>query len=115
MSVYAPPGRPGSPATVQARYDNWIGGEFVAPVEGRYFENASPVTGQVYCEVARSTAADIELALDAARQLEIPLPTAERADEVLERAEALGYERRDLAALFQVLEQMAGGDRASTS
>ena len=66
MSVYAPPGQPGSPATVQARYDNWIGGEFVAPVEGRYFENASPVTGQVYCEVARSTAADIGLALDAA-------------------------------------------------
>ena len=55
---------------------------------------------------------DIELALDAARRLEIPLPTAERADEVLERAQALGYERRDLAALFQALEQMAGGDRA---
>ena len=54
---------------------------------------------------------DIELALDAARQLDIPLPTAERADEVLERAEALGYERRDLAALFQALEQMANGDR----
>jgi 3-hydroxyisobutyrate dehydrogenase-like beta-hydroxyacid dehydrogenase len=56
---------------------------------------------------------DIELALDAARRLEIPLPTAERADEVLEDAAALGYERRDLAALFQALEQMAGGDRAS--
>src|SRR5881296_2916458 len=55
---------------------------------------------------------DIELALDAARRLEIPLPTAERADEVLERAQALGYERRDLAALFQALEQMANGDRA---
>lgn len=53
---------------------------------------------------------DIELALDTARQLGIPLPTAERADEVLERAEALGYERRDLAALFQALEQIAGGD-----
>jgi aldehyde dehydrogenase len=66
MTIYAVPGQPGSPATVQARYDNWIGGEFVAPVEGKYFENASPVTGQVYCEVARSTAADIELALDAA-------------------------------------------------
>jgi 3-hydroxyisobutyrate dehydrogenase-like beta-hydroxyacid dehydrogenase len=52
---------------------------------------------------------DIELALDAARALEIPLPTAERADEVLERAQALGYERRDLAALFQALEQIAGG------
>jgi 3-hydroxyisobutyrate dehydrogenase-like beta-hydroxyacid dehydrogenase len=54
---------------------------------------------------------DIELALDAARRLEIPLPTAERADDVLERAEALGYERRDLAALFQALEQMANGGR----
>ena len=53
---------------------------------------------------------DIELALDAARELDIPLPTAERADEVLERAQALGYERRDLAALFQALEQIAGSD-----
>ena len=50
---------------------------------------------------------DIALALDAARRLEIPLPTAQRADEALARAEALGYERRDLAALFQALEQMA--------
>jgi 3-hydroxyisobutyrate dehydrogenase-like beta-hydroxyacid dehydrogenase len=52
---------------------------------------------------------DIELALEAARSLEIPLPTAERADEVLERAVALGYERRDLAALFQALEDIATG------
>jgi 3-hydroxyisobutyrate dehydrogenase-like beta-hydroxyacid dehydrogenase len=50
---------------------------------------------------------DIELALDAGRALEIPLPTAERADDVLERARALGYEQRDLAALLQVLEHMA--------
>jgi 3-hydroxyisobutyrate dehydrogenase-like beta-hydroxyacid dehydrogenase len=50
---------------------------------------------------------DIELALEAARSLEIPLPTAERADEVLERAVALGYEKRDLAALFQALEDIA--------
>src|SRR2546426_1172109 len=48
---------------------------------------------------------DVELALDAARRLEVPLPTAARADELLERARAPGYERRDLAALFQVLEQ----------
>ena len=58
---------------------------------------------------------DIELALDAARRLGIPLPTAERADEVLERAQALGYERHDLAALFQALEQMADGDRPRTA
>jgi 3-hydroxyisobutyrate dehydrogenase-like beta-hydroxyacid dehydrogenase len=53
---------------------------------------------------------DIELALDAARRLGIPLPTAARADEVLEQAVALGYERRDLAALFQALEDIASGD-----
>ena len=53
---------------------------------------------------------DIELALATARALEIPLPTAERADEVLERAKALGYERRDLAALFEVLERIASGE-----
>lgn len=52
---------------------------------------------------------DIELALDTARRLAIPLPTAERADEVLEQAVALGYERRDLAALFQALEDIAAG------
>jgi 3-hydroxyisobutyrate dehydrogenase-like beta-hydroxyacid dehydrogenase len=56
---------------------------------------------------------DIELALATARELGIPLPTAERASEVLEQAEALGYERRDLAALFQVLEQIAGEDDLS--
>ena len=50
---------------------------------------------------------DIELALDAARRLGIPLPTASRADEVLEQAVALGYERRDLAVLFQALEDIA--------
>ncbi len=50
---------------------------------------------------------DIVLALETARELQIPLPTAERADLVLAEAEELGYERRDLAALFQALEQIA--------
>jgi 3-hydroxyisobutyrate dehydrogenase-like beta-hydroxyacid dehydrogenase len=50
---------------------------------------------------------DIELALDAARQLDVQLPTADRADEVLQRAQAMGYEQRDLAALYQVLEQLS--------
>jgi aldehyde dehydrogenase len=66
MSVYAPPGQPGSPVSYADRYDNWIGGQRVAPVKGQYFENPSPVTGQIFCEVARSTSEDIELALDAA-------------------------------------------------
>ena len=50
----------------QARYGNFIGGKFVEPVDGRYFENTSPITGQVICECARSTAADVDKALDAA-------------------------------------------------
>ncbi|WP_319437155.1 aldehyde dehydrogenase [Mycobacterium sp. RTGN5] len=65
MTVYARPGT-GSTMAFQSRYENFIGGEWVAPVGGRYFENPTPVTGEVFCEVARSTDADIELALDAA-------------------------------------------------
>ena len=48
------------------RYGNFINGEYAEPVEGRYFENVSPITGQAFCEIARSSAADVELALDAA-------------------------------------------------
>jgi len=52
---------------------------------------------------------DIALALDAARQLPVPLPSAAAADQVLSAARALGYERRDLAALFEVLNHMSVG------
>ena len=48
------------------RYDNFIGGKFVPPISGRYFENTSPVNGKVLCEIARSDEKDIEAALDAA-------------------------------------------------
>ncbi|WP_345229415.1 aldehyde dehydrogenase family protein, partial [Mycolicibacterium helvum] len=66
MTVYARPGAEGSVMSFAARYDNFIGGDWVAPVGGLYFENRTPVTGEVFCEVARSTEADVELALDAA-------------------------------------------------
>jgi aldehyde dehydrogenase len=48
------------------RYDHWIGGEYVKPASGQYFENVTPVTGRVFCEVARGNAEDVEKALDAA-------------------------------------------------
>jgi aldehyde dehydrogenase len=51
---------------LRPRYDNYIGGKWVAPVDGRYFDNISPITGKPVCQIARSQAADIELALDAA-------------------------------------------------
>jgi len=66
MALYEAPGKRDSLVSVQDRYGNYIGGEFVPPSKGEYFENLSPVTGQPFTEVARSTAEDIELALDAA-------------------------------------------------
>jgi len=66
MTRYAAPGQPDALMTYQARYDHWIGGEYVAPAGGRYFENPTPVTGQTFCEIARGTAEDVERALDAA-------------------------------------------------
>jgi aldehyde dehydrogenase len=64
--VYEAPGRPGSLVSVKPRYENFIGGHWIAPVKGAYMKNVSPVDGQPFCEVARSTAEDVELALDAA-------------------------------------------------
>lgn len=66
--IYAQPGQAGSKVTFKKRYENYIGGNWVPPVKGEYFENVSPVTGKMFCEVARSTADDIELALDAAHE-----------------------------------------------
>ncbi|HTM85610.1 MAG TPA: aldehyde dehydrogenase family protein, partial [Mycobacterium sp.] len=66
MTVYARPGAADALMNFESRYGNFIGGRWVAPAAGRYFENPTPVTGQVFCEVPRSDAADIELALDAA-------------------------------------------------
>ena len=68
MTVYAVPGTPGSKVSFKSRYENWIGGEWVAPVKGQYFEDITPVTGKPFAEVARGTAEDIELALDAAHK-----------------------------------------------
>ncbi len=66
--IYANPGHSDAVVAFEKRYGNYIGGEFVAPVKGQYFDNVSPVNGEVFCEVARSTAEDIDKALDAAHQ-----------------------------------------------
>ena len=65
-TVYAQPGTEGSKVTFKPRYEHWIGGQWVPPVQGRYFENISPVNGKPFTEVARGTAEDIDAALDAA-------------------------------------------------
>jgi aldehyde dehydrogenase len=64
--IYANPGAAGAPVAFKSRYDNFIGGKFVAPVRGQYFDVLTPINGQPYTQAARSTAEDVEKALDAA-------------------------------------------------
>ena len=68
MTVYAAPGSPDAKFSYKPRYEHWIGGEWVKPVKGQYFEDISPVNGKPFCEIARGTAEDIDAALDAAHR-----------------------------------------------
>ena len=91
---------------IRERYDNFIGGRWVAPVEGRYFDNPSPITGKKLCSVPRSSAADIELALDAAHKAKDAwgkTSVAERSrllNKVADKLEA----NLDLLALVETLD-----------
>jgi aldehyde dehydrogenase len=81
-TTYIPPGQSGSIVEVKTRYDNFIGGKWVAPVGGHYTVNLSPATAHPICEVPQSTPEDIELALDAAHAAKVPwgeISPAERA------------------------------------
>ncbi|MGB4467144.1 MAG: aldehyde dehydrogenase [Azovibrio sp.] len=64
--IYTLPGTSGAKHQYRTRYDNFIGGKWVAPVRGEYFDVITPITGKPYTQAARSGAEDIELALDAA-------------------------------------------------
>ncbi len=65
-NAYVAPGESGSPVELKERYENFIGGAWIAPSTGEYRENLTPSTGEPFCEIAYSGAQDIELALDAA-------------------------------------------------
>src|SRR5471032_2252411 len=65
------PGRFGYAVNFKKRYGNYIGGEWVPPVKGEYFENITPITGRAFCDIPRSTAEDVELALDAAHAAKV--------------------------------------------
>ena len=93
---------------VKPRYGNFIGGKFREPVRGQYFENLSPITGKPLCEVARSTAEDVELALDAAHAaapgwgLTSPTERANILNKIADRLES-NLER------FAILETLDNG------
>jgi aldehyde dehydrogenase len=100
------PGSAGSPVTVKTKYDNYIGGKWVAPVDGQYFDNISPANGQSFTQVARSNEKDIELAIDAghaARAAWGATSTTDRSNILLKIADRL-EENLELLAIAECWE-----------
>jgi aldehyde dehydrogenase len=90
--IYALPGAAGAKVEYQSQYDNFIGGRWVAPVKGQYFDVITPINGTPYTKAARSSAEDIELALDAAHAASEAwgkTPPAQRANILLKIADRI--------------------------
>ncbi len=93
-------------ALIKGKYDNFIGGRWVAPVKGQYFDNISPVNGKRVCQVARGSAEDIELALDAAHKAKAAwgrTSTTERAN-ILNRIAQRIEDNLDMLALVETID-----------
>jgi aldehyde dehydrogenase len=98
--TYVAPGEPGSITLFPERYDNFIGGKWVAPLDGEYVENVTPVNGRPFVKVARSKAADVELALDAAHAAQLRwglTSTTERSNLLLKIADRMEQHLEELA------------------
>jgi aldehyde dehydrogenase len=103
QAMFAAPGEAESLVSLKPRYENFIGGHWVAPVNGQYSENVTPATGQPFTQVPRSTPEDIELALDAAHAAKDAwgeAPAAERS-RVLNRIADAIEEHRELLAVAE--------------
>lgn len=88
------------PFPFKTKYENYIGGKWVPPVAGNYFENISPITGQPFTQIPRSDASDIDLALDAAhaaRRGWATTPPAERSNVLLRIADRIEQNLHRLA------------------
>lgn len=98
MTIYNAPNTDGAIMDYAERYENYIGGEWIAPVEGRYMDNVAPITGKVFCQVAQSGPEDINKAVAAAKEAAVKwgesspakralllLKIADRMEENLER------------------------------
>lgn len=98
--IYAQPGSENAIVNFKSHYDNFIGGEWVKPTGGEYFDNISPINGKPYCKVARSGEADINLALDAAHNIRekwAKTSAAERSNLLLRIADRLEQHVEELA------------------
>ena len=91
---------------IRSKYENYIGGEWVAPVKGQYFDNPSPVTGKTVCQVARGTAEDIELALDAAHKAKDAWGETSQTERaiILNKIADRMEEKLDLLALVETID-----------
>lgn len=90
--IYANPGSDGALVNFKQQYGNYIGGEWVKPVNGQYFDNISPVNGKVFCQIPRSDKDDINLALDKAHAVREPWGTTsvtERSNILLKIADRI--------------------------
>jgi len=88
------------------KYDNYIGGKWVKPVDGKYFENVTPISGKPFCEVARSNEKDIELALDAAHAARAAwgkTSTTERANILIKIADRM-EQNLELISLAETID-----------
>lgn len=91
---------------IKGKYENFIGGRWVAPVKGQYFDNISPVNGKRVCQVARGSAEDIELALDAAHRARAAwgrTSATERAN-ILNRIAQRIEDNLDMLALVETID-----------
>jgi aldehyde dehydrogenase len=105
-ATYEAPGEAGSLVDLKPRYENFIGGHWVAPVKREYAENLTPATGKPFTEVPRSTPEDVELALDAAhvaKEAWGETSTTERARVLNLIADAI-EEHRELLAVAESWE-----------
>src|ERR1700675_4879586 len=98
--LYTAPGSAGAKVEYKTKYDNFIGGKWVAPIKGAYFDVITPMSGKTYTKAARSTAEDIELALDAAHTAAPAwsrAPAADRANLLLKIADRIEQNLERLA------------------
>lgn len=105
---------------VQARYGNFIGGSWVAPIEGNYFVDKTPIDAEPVSEIAFSSAADVDKALDAAHAAKAswghPAPAARAkvlnkiADRMEENLEVLALvETLDNGTAYRVGRELQAG------
>lgn len=98
--IYANPGTEGAIISFKEQYENYIGGEWIKPVKGEYFDNISPVNGKPFCRIPRSSAEDIDLALDAAHKAKDSwgkTSVAQRSNTLLKIADAIEQNLEALA------------------